>query len=98
MPYHAEHSCRLRNPETMTILGSREREHNGKSYRILFGVLKHGTTSGSVEQAYRYPITTWTEGEARAHCKSHNGILFEPAIPADVEMATQKLKNALKRR
>lgn len=31
------------------------------------------------DQAYRYPKKTWTESEARAHCKDHSGISFEAA-------------------
>jgi len=41
-----------------------------------------GETS-MTEQAYRYPISGWTEAQARAHCRSHNGISFEPAAPAN---------------
>jgi hypothetical protein len=77
-PYPNEHSCRLRDPETLDIVGSGERKHNGKTYRVIFGKPKGEKGAGSVEQAYRYPIETWTEAEAGKHCEAHDGT-FEPA-------------------
>jgi hypothetical protein len=77
-PYPNEHSCRLRDPETLDIVGSGERKHNGKTYRVIFGKPKGKKDAGSVEQAYRYPVETWSESEARNHCKAHDGA-FEPA-------------------
>ena len=98
MPLKGVHSCRLKNPDSVTVLGQRDRKHNGKTYHILFGLPKHSREAGSVEQAYRYPTDSWTEGDARSHCTSHNGILFESALSKKVEMAAQKLKNAVKKR
>ncbi len=77
MPYRTEHSCRLVEPNQVDVVGSEEREHDGKKYRVIFGKPKGG--DGSVEQAYRYPVDGWSESEARAHCRAHDGILFEPA-------------------
>jgi hypothetical protein len=77
-PYPNEHSCRLRDPETLDIVGSGERKHNGKTYHVIFGKPKGKKDAGSVEQAYRYPVETWSEGEARNHCQAHDGT-FEPA-------------------
>jgi hypothetical protein len=77
-PYPNEHSCRLQDPETLDIVGSGERKHNGKTYRVIFGKPKGEKDAGSVEQAYRYPVETWTEAEARKHCEVHDGT-FEPA-------------------
>jgi hypothetical protein len=77
-PYPNEHACRLRDPETLDIVGSGERKHDGKTYRVIFGKPKGEKDAGSVEQAYRYPVETWTEAEARNHCKAHEGS-FEPA-------------------
>jgi hypothetical protein len=77
-PYPNEHSCRLRDPETLDIVGSGERKHNGKTYRVIFGKPKGEKNAGSVEQAYRYPVETWSESEARKHCQAHDGS-FEPA-------------------
>ncbi len=80
MPYRNEHSCRLLDPDEVDVVGSETREHEGKKYRVIFG--KPKGSDGSVEQAYRYPLSEgWTEAEARAHCKEHGGILFEPAEP-----------------
>lgn len=75
-PYPNEHSCRLRDPETLDIVGSGERKTDGKTYRVIFGKPKGG--GGSVEQAYRYPVKGWTEAEGRKHYNRHNGT-FEPA-------------------
>jgi len=77
-PYPNEHSCRLKDPETLDIVGSDERKHNGKTYRVIFGKPKGQPKAGSVEQAYRYPVETWSESEARKHCEAHDGS-FEPA-------------------
>ena len=57
-------------------MGSDEREHNDKTYRVIFGKPKHG--DGSVEQAYRYPKDSWSEETARNHCEDHDGT-FEAA-------------------
>jgi len=67
----------LIDPDEVNIVGSGEREHDGKRYRVIYGKPKGG--DGSVDQAYRYPVDEWSESEARDHCKAHNGILFEPA-------------------
>ena len=72
-PYPNEHSCRLRDPETLEIVGSGERKHNGKTYRVVYGKPKGEEKAGSVEQAYRYPVETWSESEARKHCQAHGG-------------------------
>ena len=77
MPYRTEHSCRLVEPNKVDVVGSEEREHDGKKYRVIFAKPKGG--DGSVEQAYRYPADGWSESEARTHCRAHDGILFEPA-------------------
>jgi len=77
-PYPNEHSCRLRDPETLEIVGSGTRKHDGKTYRIIYGKPKNGE-GGSVEQPYRYPVETWSETEAHKHCQEHDGS-FEPAI------------------
>ena len=96
-PQISEHACRLLPPEDVNIIGSRERQHEGKTYRILFGTPKRGGEAKSVEQTYRYPITEWTEAAARAHCKAHNGILFEPAESNKVKTAAEKLRKAIKK-
>lgn len=78
-PYPNEHSCRLREPDEFKDKpwGRTERTSDGKRYSIITGRLKDETTG--TEQAYRYDKDTWTEAQARAHCKDHDGILFEPA-------------------
>ncbi|MCW4050497.1 MAG: DUF2213 domain-containing protein [Candidatus Bathyarchaeota archaeon] len=78
-PYPNEHSCRLVSPgkfqEEHWSRGSRTTD--GKKYSVIRGRLKGETTT--TEQAFRYPTGAWTEAEAKAHCKAHDGIKFEPA-------------------
>jgi hypothetical protein len=88
-PYPNEHSCRLKDPETLNIVGSGERKHNGKTYRVIYGKPKDKPEAGSVEQAYRYPIKTWNETEARKHCQDHGGN-FEPATHEEGDIADKK--------
>jgi hypothetical protein len=88
-PYPNEHSCRLKDPEKLNIVGSGEREHNGKSYRVIFGKPKDKLEAGSVEQAYRYPVKTWSEAEARKHCQDHGGN-FEPALREESGASSNK--------
>ena len=77
IPYQNEHACRLKDPDTLDIVGSEERKHDEKTYRVIFGKEKDGN-GGSVEQAYRYPKDTWDVDDARSHCASHDG-KFEAA-------------------
>lgn len=93
MPYPNEHACRLIDPgkcrkgdENWGVIRRKSATHGGKPYRVIRGRLK--STGDWVEQAYRYPKASWPAPEARAHCKAHKGILFEPAsgqqsAPAD---------------
>ncbi len=85
MPYPNEHSCRLRNPSEFQKdnWAREERKHNGKIYIAVMGRLKGKDTM--TDQSYRYPIKTWSESEARKHCKEHKGILFEKASPKKEE-------------
>lgn len=78
-PYPNEHSCRLKEPGGFNPKSFKrtQRATDGKQYSIIMGRLKDETTM--TEQAYRYPKDTWSESAARAHCKSHDGIKFEPA-------------------
>jgi len=78
-PYPNEHSCRIKSPGSFTegsyVSGSRK--HNGKTYRVLMARLKGKTKL--TDASYRYPSKTWTTAAAKAHCKAHDGIKFEPA-------------------
>ena len=87
-PYPNEHSCRLRNPETLDIVGSGTRAHNDKTYRVIYGKPKGEKDTGSVEQAYRYPVETWSEDQARKHCQAHDGS-FEPATKEEGHRANE---------
>jgi hypothetical protein len=87
-PYPNEHSCRLRNPDTLDIVGSGTREHDGKTYRVIYGKPKGEKDAGSVEQAYRYPVENWSEDQARNHCQEHDGT-FEPATKEEGDRANE---------
>ncbi|MFQ5841061.1 MAG: hypothetical protein ACE5I8_01380 [Thermodesulfobacteriota bacterium] len=78
-PYPNHHACRLRDPGDFQKgkYVTQKRKHDGKEYSVILGRLKGEKTL--TEQSYRYHRNVWTEKEARAHCKDHKGILFEPA-------------------
>lgn len=78
-PYPNEHACRIEEPSKFQKGSFRRKEQkaDGKTLWLIIGKLK-GSTKTSL-QAFRYPKDEWTESAARAHCKRHNGILFEPA-------------------
>ncbi len=79
-PYPNEHACRLRDPGDFQEGSFKRvtREHEGKRYAVIMGRLVGEETL--TEQAYRYPIKTWEEADARAHCREHEG-RFEAAAP-----------------
>ena len=83
-PFANEHSCRLRDPGDFQPNSFRRvnRESGGKRYGVIMGRLK-GETS-MTEQAYRYPKDVWNVTQARTHCRSHDGKLFEPASEESV--------------
>lgn len=74
-PYPSEHACRLESPEKFERFARMKRNHKGKMYSVIIGFLKGG---GSKDQAFRYPKSSWSASEARAHCRDHNGS-FEAA-------------------
>jgi len=77
-PYPNEHACRLMEPvkDAPTRRKNGEGNHDGKKYDVIYQKQKDGKWK---RQAFRYPKKSWTTSEARAHCKSHKGIKFEPA-------------------
>lgn len=81
-PYVSEHSCRLLSPEAVIQCRRTERISDGKKYGVVtceFEAPVAGAGKSKwAEQSYRYPIATWTEGQARSHCQRHKGT-FEPA-------------------
>ena len=83
MPYPQEHACRLRDPREFAprSFRSMERRHGSRPYRVILGKLegRNAPADPMVEQAYRYPVDVWTEDQARAHCREHDGARFEPA-------------------
>jgi len=86
MPYENEHSCRLLPPvkDAPTRRVNGKRKHDGKSYDVIFQKQKGKWQ----EQAYRYSDKIWSESAARSHCRSHKGILFEPASQNSQQQAT----------
>jgi len=77
MPYPNEASCRLSSPSKYSTFRRGTRKHNGKTYSVIYGKLK-GENKWK-QQAFRYSSKTWTNAAAKAHCKAHKGIKFEPA-------------------
>lgn len=82
MPYPNEHACRLRSPGDFQSASFRRttRRSGGKAYDVIMA--RPQGASGMAEQAYRYPIGSWTAAEARAHCHEHGGS-FEAAAPEE---------------
>jgi len=80
MPYPNEHSCRLIDPELALDCRRSSRISDGKEYGIINCRFQLPLYKEShwAEQAYRYPISQWTEAQAKAHCQEHKG-KFEPA-------------------
>jgi signal peptide peptidase SppA len=82
MPLTNFHSARLRDPadfkdDPWSTVDRKSESFNGRIYQVVSGQLK--SNDEWEEQAYRYPIKTWPEADARKHAKAHNAILFEPA-------------------
>jgi len=78
-PYPNEHSCRLNDPGKYNKFRrvDGERDHEGKKYDVIYGRKK--SDNKWEDQAFRYPKKTWPVKSAKAHCKKHKGIKFEPA-------------------
>jgi hypothetical protein len=85
-PYPHEHACRLIDPGKVEVVGSGERKHDSKTYRVIFAKPKGQPEAGSVEQAYRYPKDSWSVAEAKAHCEAHHGMMFEPASASENQL------------
>lgn len=85
-PFPNEHACRLRDPGSFQRGSFRRmtRKHNGKEYAVIMGRLRGEDTL--TDQAFRYPKSTWSVSQGRAHCRSHKGRLFEPASENEAEM------------
>lgn len=83
MPFPNFHSCRLKNPISGADTATTSRtSENGKKYNIINQRQANGSMA---EQAFRYPKENWSVSEASAHCKRHEGILFEPAATTAME-------------
>jgi len=87
MPYPNFHSCRLEDPAKYDTCRRGERiadkpdSVKGKKYYVIYCK----KTGGPMEQqAFRYPVETWTESQARSHCNYNEGS-FEAAKPESKE-------------
>jgi len=87
-PYPNEHACRLRDPDDFQEGSFRRtsRVSDGKKYSVIMGRLEGEDTL--TEQAYRYDKEVWEEGEAKTHCKDHDGT-FEAATEKALAFADQ---------
>ncbi len=83
MPFPNFHACRLISPIPGADTATTSRTSgNGKKYNIINQRQANGSMA---EQSFRYPKDIWSVSEASAHCKRHNGILFEPATTTAME-------------
>ena len=82
MPFAGEHSCRLVSPSEFEEFRRQNnwKQIDGKRVDAIFGI-KDGNAQ---LQAIRYPKGSWTSGDARSHCSSQEGILFEPAVAPQI--------------
>jgi hypothetical protein len=84
MPFPNEHACRIKPPGSFQKESFR-RIKQGK-LSIIIGRLLGKTTTTT--QAFRYPTDSWTEDQARNHCKDEGGS-FEAAkkdaLPDDIQ-------------
>jgi hypothetical protein len=84
-PMPNNHVCEINSG--LKIVGQGKRNHNGKSYNVLYGKKDGG---GSKEASYHYPIGTWTADEARSHCGSHDGHFIAATGGKSVEEVEDK--------
>ena len=81
-PFPNFHACRVHDPGSFdqfrtTTETIEEGEYDGKQIELVWG---RGKESGEWEIAsYHLPREEWSESEGRSFCRSHRGILFEPA-------------------
>jgi len=77
-PYPNFHACRILDPAAFDrFRTSSETTEDGKSLEILFG--RHAESGEWALTSYRMSAEEWTEAKAKAFCRAHDGILFEPA-------------------
>jgi hypothetical protein len=88
MPYPNEHSARLQDPDKFDSFG---RTKGGKLYGgvlivpatigVIWGHPKGGPVEAAIPQALRFPISAWTEAEAKKWLKDNDVkyISFEAA-------------------
>jgi hypothetical protein len=82
MPYADEHSCRLIAPAEFDEFRRQNnwKQIDGKRVDAIFGI-----RDGKSElAAMRYPKNDWSSSDARSHCSSQDGILFEPAAAPQI--------------
>lgn len=78
-PYPNEHACRVRMTNDF-IKGSFRRMSRRADNRTLWIIMGKLIGSNTVTtQSFRYPKDQWSSTQAKAHCKRHKGLKFEPA-------------------
>lgn len=87
-PYENEHSCRLESPDKYKKFARNNcsQKSDGKCIDVIYGIL---ASNKSEIQALHYPIKSWTEEAAKAHCKSRKGT-FEAAKKEEKDWNTFK--------
>jgi len=81
-PYPNFHACRILDPDAFDQFRTssetiEDGDFDGKPLEVLFG--RHAESGEWSLTSYRMPVEEWTEAEAKAFCRAHDGILFEPA-------------------
>lgn len=93
MPFPNFHACRLRDP------GDFEKDSAGKpilrqiirdKVNLIIGKITGENTVST--QSIRFPVSSWTEGTARAHCKEKGGE-FEAAVRGAKKAPSMPLSN-----
>jgi HK97 family phage prohead protease len=88
-PMPNNHACVI--DASLKVVGSMTRKHDGKEYTVRIGKKEGG---GSGDHSYLYPKDTWTEAEARAHCKEHDGS-FEAATGKSINIVCKSCGETL---
>lgn len=94
-PFPNEHACRVRQPGAFQD-GSFRRQRTssgGKRLDLILGRLKGKDTM--TLQSFRYPKAAWTPAQAKSHCKSHDGAVFEPASSDDTSLSLEQVDERL---
>jgi len=73
-----EHSCSHAAPSKFDKFRVEKREHEGKSYKVIYGRVNE--TNRWETAAFGYPANVWEASVAKAHGKALGGIAFQSAV------------------